>query len=47
MPKKKLIIFWGSPLCDRQCLNMMLQFLEQKYEMGVLRLGLKAETKIS
>ena len=47
MPKKKLIIFLEGPFYDGQCLNMNLQFLEKKYDMSVLGLGLKAETKIS
>ena len=43
MPKKILIIFWGHPFFDGRCMNMMNQFVAQKYEVNILGVGTKAE----
>ena len=44
MSKKIIIIFWGHPLFDGRCMNMMNQFLEQKYDVNILGVGSKSET---
>ena len=42
MPKKILIIFWGHPLFDGRCVNMMHQLLNQSYDVHVV--GVSSET---
>ena len=43
MSKKILIIFWGHPLFDGRCMNIINQYLNQKHEIYVLGVGVKAE----
>ena len=43
MPRKILLIFWGHPLFDGRCVNMMEQLFKKKYDVKVLGVGFKAE----
>ena len=44
MPKKILIIFWGHPLFDGRCVNMMHQLLNQSYDVHVVGVSSEADT---
>ena len=43
MPKKILIIFWGNPLYDGRCINMINQCINENHELKVLGVGVKTE----
>ena len=43
MPKKVMIIFWGHPLYDGRCMNMINQFMAEQYQVYVLGVGEKQE----
>ena len=43
MSKKILIIFWGNPLYDGRCINMVNQCLNEKHQLKVLGVGIKTE----
>ena len=44
MHKKVIIVFWGHPLYDGRCMNMLNQLNEQGYQISVLGVGSKKET---
>jgi len=43
MPKKVMLIFWGHPLYDGRCMNMINQFMAEEYQVYVLGVGKKQE----
>ena len=43
MPKKVMIVFWGHPLYDGRCMNMLNQLIEQDCQVSLLGVGLKKE----
>ena len=43
MPKNIVIIFWGHPLFDGRCMNMINQLLKSKNEVHVFGVGDKSE----
>ena len=43
MSKKILIIFYGHPLYDGRCMNMIDQFLDKGHQVNVLGVGKKKE----
>ena len=43
MNKKILIIFWGHPLFDGRCINMMNQLIQQGHLINVMGVGKKTE----
>ena len=43
MPKKILMIFWGNPLYDGRCMNMMNQCINENHQLNILGVGIKAE----
>ena len=44
MHKKVIIVFWGHPLYDGRCMNMLNQLNEEGYQISVLGVGSKKET---
>ena len=44
MHKKVIIVFWGHPLYDGRCMNMLNQLSEQGYQISILGVGSKKET---
>ena len=43
MLKKVMIVFWGHPLYDGRCMNMLNQFIDQGCQVYVLGVGFKKE----
>ena len=43
MPKKILIIFWGNPLYDGRCINMINQCIAENHKLNILGVGNKLE----
>ena len=43
MSKNITIIFWGHPLYDGRCMNMIDQFINQNHKVSVLGIGNKSE----
>ena len=43
MSKKILILFWGHPLYDGRCINMINQCIAEKHQLSILGVGNKAE----
>ena len=43
MPKKILIIFWGHPLFDGRCINMINQLLNSNHDVYIMGVGNKSE----
>ena len=44
MPKKILMIFWGHPLFDGRCINMMNQLLNKNYIVHVVGVSSELDT---
>ena len=44
MHKKVIIVFWGHPLYDGRCMNMLNQLNEKTYQISILGVGSKKET---
>mgnify|MGYP001178789372 FL=1 len=43
MHKKVVIVFWGHPLYDGRCMNMLNQLNEKTYQISILGVGSKKE----
>ena len=44
MHKKVIIVFWGHPLYDGRCMNMLNQLNEEGYQLSILGVGSNKET---